>query len=517
MARKIKAKLILSLRASGCSRNEIAQTYGMAKKSVIEVFDAADELGIGWDDVKDLDDDEVYRIIFPDRYSTPSIYEQPDWESVHKELGRVGVTLQILHAEYVAECGRTGKVHMGYTKFCEGYRSFTVSKDIASRVLRKAGGSVEVDWSGPTIPLVNPETGEVSKVYLFVATLPFSRYSYVEPTFDMRQDTWLVCHVNMFEFFGGSVPRIVCDNLRTGVVKHPREGEVVLNDAYRELAAHYGSAVIPARVGKPKDKPSAEGTVGNIATAIIAPLRNETFFSFDALKLAVAERLDAYNARAFQKRDGSRKLVFDEEEKASLRPLPPAPYEVCEWVYGRKVAKNCHVSYKKNHYSCSYRYIGETVDLRVTSKLLEIYHGDSRIATHVLLPSYATGRYSTREGDIPQEKVWREWDAERIRRWADRIGPATAGCVNRIFESVRYDEQGFDAALALLRLSRKYGSDRLEAASEIALRSVYSPRYKHVKPILESNQDKLEAARANDNEDSDEQGGYVRGSDYYGG
>ncbi len=517
MARKIKAKLILSLRASGCSRNEIARTYGMAKRSVIDVFDAADELGIDWDDVKDLDDDEVYRIVFPDRHAAPSIYGQPDWEHVHRELGRVGVTLQILHAEYVAGCEKAGRVHMGYTKFCEGYRDFTVARDVTSRVLRKAASSVEVDWSGPTIPMVNPETGEVVKAYLFVATLPFSRYSYVEPTLDMRQDTWLMCHVNMFEFFGGSAPRIVCDNLRTGVTRHPREGEVVLNDAYREMAAHYGSAVIPARVGRPKDKPSAEGTVGNIATAIIAALRNELFTSLDALKLAVSEKLEEYNARPFQKRDGSRKSVFEEEEAPQLRPLPPAPYEVCEWVYGRKVARNCHVAYKKNHYSCSYRYVGQTVDLRVTSKMLEIYHGDSRIATHVLLPSYATGRYSTREGDIPQEKVWREWDADRIRRWADRVGPVTSGCVNRIFESVRFDEQGFDAALAVLRLSRKYGPERLEAAAGIALRSVYSPRYKHIKPILESNQDKLEAARLASEEDNAEQGGYVRGSDYYGG
>lgn len=515
MVAKIQAKTILRLRAAGLSRSTIAKSHKMAKKSVCSVFDRADELDIGYDDVADKDDDEVYRLVFPEKFCTERIFEQPDWDYVHKELGRTGVTLLLLHAEYVDSCKQTGGVFMSYATFCREYDSYVVSRDLTSHIERKAGRSVEVDWSGPTMSIVDPRTGEVSKVYLFVASLPYSRYDYVEPTLDMKQDTWLLCHVHMFEFYGGSVPRLIPDNLKAGVTKHPKEGEVVLNDAYREMATHYSAAVLPARVVKPKDKPNAEGTVGNIATDIIAALRGTVFTTFAELKLAVSEKLAEHNARLFQKRESSRLLCFEDEEKDLLQPLPAVPYEISKWVRNRKVAPNCHVAYAKNHYSCSWRYVGQYVDLRVTDTVVEIYKGAERLAVHPLLPPWATNKYATRECDIPESKIYREWDADRIRRWADRIGPACAGCVNRIFESVKFDEQGFDAALAILRLSKAYSAQRLETACALALVKIASPRYKHIKPILETNQDKACSGVSECPEPVQEAGGYVRGSDYY--
>lgn len=373
MANKIRAKLALQLREAGVSANKVYETHRISKKSQREVLEAASKLGITYADIADMPDDEVYRLLFPDRNNHVSVFEQPDWEYVHRELAKVGVTLQLLHLEYRDVCAENGKVAMGYDRFYKRYGAFTVSKQVTSRVGHKAARICEVDWSGPTMAVVDPVTGEISKVHLFVATLPFSRYSYVEPTLDMTEDTWLRCHVRMFEFFGGSVPMIVPDNLKTGVIRHPREGEVVLNEAYEALAAHYSSAVMAARVGAPKDKPSAEGTVGNIATEVIAKLRNVTFTSMGDLRAAVAERLAAYNAAPFQKRDGSRLKCFIEEEKPLLRPLPAVPYEVCRWVYGRKVQLNCHVCWQRNFYSVSHRYVGKRVDLRITDTLVEIY------------------------------------------------------------------------------------------------------------------------------------------------
>lgn len=514
MARKIKAKLVLRLRAAGHSRNSISRTQGMAKRSVCEVCDAADQLGVTYDDVADMDDDKVYALLFPGRHRNEQVYESPDWDEVHKELGRTGVTLSILHAEYLDACSASGGVPMSYATFCRGYRAWAVSEKVTSRVDRKAGRSVEVDWSGPTMAVVDPCTGEVATVYLFVASLPFSRYDYVEPTLDMKQNTWLMCHVHMFEFYGGSVPRIVPDNLKTGVVKHPREGEIVLNESYRDMAAHYGAAVLPARLGAPKDKPSAEGSVGNVARDVIAELRNVTFTSFDQLKQAVAEKLEKHNSKPFQKREGSRLQCFLGQEAEFLQPLPPVPYEVCTWAYGRKVALDCHVSYAKNHYSCPWQHVGKKVDLRVTDTVLEVYLGTERIATHPVFPAYVSNGYSTRESDLPEDKAWREWDSDRIRAWAERVGPACSGCVNRIFESVKFDEQGFDAALAVLRLTRKYPASRVEKACSIALCKYNSPRYRHIKAILDAGLDKADEAPLPAPEDG---GGYVRGADYYGG
>lgn len=279
-----------------------------------------------------------------------------------------------------------------------------MARGVASEVGHKAGRIIEVDWSGPTMAVVDPDTGETRKVYLFVACLPFSRYSYVEPTLDMKQDTWLRCHVHAFEFIGGSVPCIVPNNLKTGVRSHPRESEIVLNDSYREMATHYGSAVIPARVGRPRDKASAEGTVGNVTTAVIATLRNRTFTDIGQLLWAVHAALDTCNAAPFQKREGSRRLVF-EEERPLLRPLPAVPYEICEWVQGRKVQASSHVCYKRNYYSVSCAYVGATVDLRVTATVLEVYLGGERLATHALLPGRAANRYSTHDADMPKGEL----------------------------------------------------------------------------------------------------------------
>lgn len=162
--------------------------------------------------------------------------------------------------------------------------------------------------------LTNPVTLAEQKVYLFVACLPFSRYAFVEPCLDMTQSSWLQAHVAMFDYFTGSVPRIVCDNLKTGVITRPRDGEIILNDSYREFAGHYSAAVLPARVRKPKDKASVENTVWHIATRINAALRDQSFGSLAELRAAILVKLQSYNAEPFQKRPGSRLSIFQAEE-----------------------------------------------------------------------------------------------------------------------------------------------------------------------------------------------------------
>jgi len=321
----------------------------VARKSVAAVLEASDRLGVSWEDVADREDADVYELLFPGRGEHRSVFVQPDWARVHSQMARVGVTLKLLHGEYVDRVGVEGGVAMSYDRFCRGYERFVMVQGVDSRVAHKAARSVEVDWSGPTMDLVDPATGEVCRVYLFVACLPFSRLAFVWPTLDMRQATWLGAHVAMFDYFGGSVPQIVCDNLKTGVISHPREGEIVLNDSYRELVAHYSAAVLPGRVRAPKDKASVENTVGHVATIVIAALREETFTSLDDLRRAILQRVEAYNRAPFQKRPGSRRSVFEAEEQALLRPLPQVDFEVSTWVRGRRVARNAHITWAKNH------------------------------------------------------------------------------------------------------------------------------------------------------------------------
>ena len=471
MARKIRAKLIMELREQGMSRRSIAQTRHMSMDSVCEVFGIAEERGIAWVDVEGMPDEDVYRLFYPDRGVRESVFEDPDWVYVHKEMAKVGVNLRLLHDEYRERCRREGKVAMGYTKFCGDYGTWTAANNLTKRIEHKAGQSCEVDWSGPTLGrgLVSPVTGEVSKIYLFVGVLPFSQMAYFEPTLDMKERTWLRCHVHMYEYWGGVPERTVCDNLKTGVVKHPREGEVVLNDAYEALGEHYMTAIMPAQVRKPKQKASAEGTVRDAATWVVA----------------------------------------------ELRPLPDVRYDVAEWVYNRSVNLDFHVVYARNRYSVPHRYVGRKVDLRVGESTLSIYHAGERIATHPLLPSYVRNAYSTDGSHMPEAFLKPEWDDVRIRGWARRIGPSCAEVIERIFARVKVKEQAYNPALSVLRLSKKYGDERLEAACAHALPRLTSPRYRHIKAILDSNLEEGPSQRGAAASGGARPSGRVRGADYY--
>lgn len=519
MVRKIRARLILKLRAEGFSARQI-EAQGMSRHSVAAVVQAAEREGVTWEIADNLSDADVYARLFPGRGDHESVYTQPDWVAAHKELGKVGVTLKLLHAEYVDECRARSLTAMGYDRFCKNYAQYARAAGVTSRVGHKAGQTIEVDWSGPTMQLTNPVTRETTRVYLFVACLPFSRYAFVEPTLDMRQATWSRCHVAMFEWFGGTTPRIVPDNLKTGVITHPREGEIVLNDAYRELAAHYSAAVLPGRPKKPKDKASVENTVWSAATWVIASLRTREFATLGDLRATVYEQMKAFNREPFQKRAGSRLSVFDSEERPLLRPLPAVPYEISRWIYGRRVGRDGHVVWDKNHYSVSYVHVGRAVDLRVTDSMLEIYLGGERLAAHLLTPVGVVNEYRTRDGDLPDGRGYQAWDPDRVREWAARIGEHTVMVVNRIFEQVPVEEQGLNPALAVLRLTSRYGNARVDAAARIALDSrVRSPRYAHLRPILESRQDQIGSKhpRFEAVTETRDPSGYVRGAAYYGG
>lgn len=517
MARKINVKLIMELRDAGLSRSSIASTRHISRHSVSDVFNIADEKGIRYADIQSLGETETYRLFYPEKHANETMYGDPDYDHVHQELKKVGVTLKLLHEEYVDRCERNGEIPMGKTKFNEGYAEHTMVNRLTNHLEHKPAERAEVDWSGPTMHYIDTSTGEIVTVYLFVGTLPYSQYSYVEPCLDMKMNTFIRCHIHMYEYFGGVPVRTVCDNLKTGVVAHPREGEIILTDDYAALGSHYMTALMPAGVRKPKQKPSVEGTVGKIATAIIARCRNDVYYSFADLKKSVSDKLYKFNHEPFQKREGSRYEALL-EEREFLRPVPDTPYEVAEWVYGRAVNLDFHVVYKKNRYSCPYQYAKKKVDLKVTDQTIEIYCKGERLTTHNRFPDYMKNRYSTHPEDMPPAfRNIVEWDDDRIRNWASSIGKSTRTVIDRIFDSVGIKEQGYNPCLAVLRLSRMYTDARLETACELAVgRGIKVPRYHHLKAILSTNQDIVykEQKSAPVSEEA-ETAGYLRGSDYY--
>lgn len=513
MPRKINAKLVVSLLDSGNSVNSIARLYHVSKHSVIDVRDRAAKCGLPTLDLLSKSEEEVYQLLFPDRFVDADIFAPVDYEYVHKELLKPAVTLKLLWQEYKAKIP-AGKIPVSYSKFCEDYSLFVGVHNYTSHILHKPGDRIETDWSGSKMHYIDPYTGESVPVYLFVATLPYSQYTFVEPTLDMKMNTWITCNVHMLEFIGGITRRIVCDNLKTGVVSHPKEGDIILTNTYEAFGDYYVTAIMPAAVRVPKQKASVEGAVGKIGTAIIASLRNVEFMSFPELEEQVAIKRDAFNSAPFQKREHSRKEVFEQEEKQYLRPLPAQQFEIFEWVYGRKVMNDCHIAYMNNRYSVPHQYAGKYVDLKITKHTMEICYKGLRLTTHQLFPATVKNKYSTHPEDMPDALLRQEWDDRRIKKWAASIGPNTSATIDRIFERVKIKEQGYNPSLSVLKLAKKYGDDRLENACRIALDHYRSPRYKHLKGILANNQDK-QSEENNDKES--EKSTFTRGAEYYGG
>lgn len=359
-------------------------------------------------------------------------------------------------------------------------------------------------------------TGEDIPAYVFVSALPCSQYAYVEAFLSMETENWITAHIHAFQFYGGATRIIVPDNLKTGVVKASRS-EPTINRIYQEMAEHYNTTVIPARVRHPKDKPNAEGTVGNISTWIIASLRNQQFFSIEELNRAIREKLTEFNTKPFQKKKGNRLTAFMEEERFSLIPLPVSPYKIAAWKKAT-VQYDYHIHLDKMYYSVPYDYIKHEVDIRMTKDIVEIFYNHFRIASHKRLYG-ESGQPSTNPDHMPDKhKQFINFDREYVIDWADSAGMHILTTVRSILSSYKTEKQGLKSCLGLLKLADKHSIERLESACERVLTYTPRPTLKSIQTILKTGQDKLPT---NDLEKTDEKAGssfgFTRGAAYYGG
>lgn len=511
MYKKTKPRSVMELLNKNLSEREVASTLSCSRNTVAGIIARCEKYGKTWDDIKDLSDDQVYEMLFPEKFKVKPKYVPVDYGYVHSELKKVGVTMLLLWEEYKDKCISEDLKYCSYPTFNLNYYKFTNSKNYTSHVEHKPGVEIEVDWSGPTMNYVDPDTGEIVTAYLFVATLPYSQYGYVEATIDMKEKAWLECHVHMFEFFGGTPVKVVCDNLKTGVISHPKNGEIILNDAYLALGEYYNVAIMPTGVKKPKQKASVEGSVGKIATAVIAKLRNEIFTSLESLNKAIMKAVKEYNDKAFQKRDGSRSSVFNTQEKTYLRALPFIPYEVCEWSYGYKVGKNSHISFNKGQYSVPCRYIGNKVDVKFNSHLVFIYYNRTEIARHEILPKGIIDGVRTEESHLPFP-LKKNLFYEDIIDAAREIGSKTFEVIRRMYDEAKVKEQPTQTARSILAIADTFSPEILEEACNRGLRQYhipyYSTIYKHAKYINNQTEKK-------DFIKSNKSTGIVRGADYY--
>ncbi len=507
--RKIREILRLRLDEKR-SQREVGRSVGVSPSVVHDCMARFRATGLGWPLGPEIDDGELERRMYGTaRPDGAGPFAEPDFQYVHRELRRKGVTRYLLWQEYRQAHPEDG---YQYSQFCDLYNRWAKPLGAVLRQQHKAGDKAFVDWSGDGIEVVDPVTGEVTEAPLFVAALGASTYAFAKAAPSRQAPHWIAMHNDMLLYFQGVPAATVPDNEKTGV-KSPCLYDPDLNPTYAAWARHYGTAVIPTRPRKPRDKAVAENAVLNAQRWILAALRNHVFFSVNEANQAIAEKLEQYNGRKLQKLDDTRRQLFESLELPALKPLPPRRFEYFDWK--RPILQiDYHVLIEDNYYSVPYQLISKRVEVRWSASTVEIFFQGNRVACH----QRSYGKWNWISDDAhrpPSHRAYLEWTPERIVAWASRTGPKTAKLVERILSSRRHPEQGYRACLGVLRLGKRYGDPRLEAACARAL-ALKSTSYKTARSILEHGADRLPLPEApaptqhslpfHDN---------IRGPDYY--
>jgi transposase len=477
-----KIREILRFAASGLSARQIAVSVGIARSTVAECLRRAEAAQIAWPLPDELDDSALERRLYPPSAPSPAVRPVIDFATVQRELRRRDMTLFLLWQEYKERHPEGYQ----YSRFCDLYRAWMGKVDVVMRQEHRAGEKLFVDYAGQTVPVVDRRTGELRQVQVFVAVMGASNYCFAEATWTQALPDWLGSHVRALAFLGGCPAIIVPDNLRSGVSRACRY-EPDLNPSYQQWADHYGVAVIPARVRKPRDKGKVENGVLLVERWILARLRHQTFFSLEQVNHEIAHLLVALNDRPFRKLPGCRASQFADIDRPALRPLPAQRYEYAEWAKAR-VNVDYHVAFDEHYYSVPYALVGQQIELRVTAATVECLHRGQRVASH--LRSSLRHRHTTVKEHMPSHhRHQAEWTPERLIHWAHGLGASIEAIVTAILHSRRHPEQGFRAALGVLALKNSYGVERLRAACDRAIR-MNAVSYRSIATILKNGLDR---------------------------
>jgi len=465
----------------GRSHRQVAESVGASAGAVGETMRRAKVAGVtSWATVEGLAPSELEARLYPSVAAAEK--PTPDCAWIHRERRRVGVTLQLLHLEYVEQQPDGYR----YSQFCEHYRRWLRQRGATMRQVHQAGEKTFVDYSGKKPCIWDEKTGERIEVELFVAVLGASNFTYAEATRTQRGPDWIGSHTRAFAYFGGVTAATVCDQLKPGVTLSCRY-EPGIQRTYEEMAAHYGTTVLPARPWHPRDKPKVEGAVLIVQRWILARLRNETHFSLGSLNARIAELLEDLNDRRMRVYQVSRRQLFDKLERSVLKPLPTTRFVYGEWSRA-KVNVDYHVESDGHYYSVPHAHLHAHVDVRVSAGTVEILLDGRRVASHVR--SFQRGRHTTTTEHMPAaHRAHLEWSPSRIINWAGTIGPQTRALAAAILAERPHPEQGYRSCLGILRLGKRYGDARLEAACARAM-AAGARSYRHVDSILKCGLDR---------------------------
>jgi transposase len=474
-------KEILRQKGLGRSHRQIAESLKISAGVVGETMRRARAAGlVEFSAVEAMPPSALEARLYPSS-ATPE-RPLPNFAWIHRERRRVGVTLELLHIEYL-EGHANG---YGYTQFCEYYRQWLGRRGLTMRQVHLAGEKTFVDYSGKKPSIWDPKTGEAIEVELFVAVLGASSYTYAEATRTQQGPDWIASHTRAAAYFGGVTAAYVCDQLRSGVTV-PCRYEPGVQRTYEEWAEHHGTVILPARAAHPRDKAKVEAAVLVAQRWILARIRNERHFSLESLNERIVELLEDLNARQMRVFRASRRDLFERLDRAALKPLPATRFTYGEWKRA-KVNVDYHVEVDGHYYSVPYQHLGELVEVRVSATTVEVIFDGQRIASHAR--SFQRGRHTTVPEHMPAaHRQHMEWSPSRLMNWAATIGTQTRALVAAILADRPHPEQGYRSCLGILRLGKRYGDARLEAACTRAM-AAGARSYRHVDSILKNGLDR---------------------------
>jgi transposase len=467
--------------SAGISTREIARRLGIAASTVRETLRRFEGAGLGWPFPDGMSDGDLEAALYANHGTKRGHrrHAEPDWPTVHRELKRKHVTLVIAWDEYIA----ANPGGYSYSRFCELYRGFESKLSPTMRQTHAAGERLFVDYAGDGVPVVIDRlTGEIRKAQIFVAVLGASSFTFAHASWTQALPDWIDAHVRALEVIGGVPHLLVPDNTKTAVIKACLYDPQV-NRTYAEMAAHYDTAILPARPRRPRDKAKVEQAVLIVERWLLGRLRHRTFFNLADVNAAIADLMTHLNeARPIRRLGVTRRQLLEQIDRPALKVLPAEPYEFSEWRTCR-VGIDYHIEVAAHYYSVPHRFARAEIDARLTARTVEIFLKGERIAAH--MRGGGNHKHTTIPEHMPSShRRYAGWTIERIRTDARLIGPATAALCELILEQRSHPEQGFRACLGIVRLARPYGTGRLEAAADRAI-DIGARTYGSVKSILD--------------------------------
>lgn len=490
------------------SQRRIATMTGLSRKAIDRILKQFDKQGLSWPMPADIDDKKLDGLIYPKRRDR-SAYGTIDFAHIDLEMKKAGATLAILHQEWVTQ--DPDKHRYQYATFCKKYTTWKKAQRLSMRGEIRYGEAAFVDYSGKTVGIKDKTTGEIRQAQLFVGVLGGSNYTFAELTWTQRLPDWLASHIRMFDFFGGVPETVVPDNLKSAVTKAYRY-DPQINESYLQLCRHYGTAPIPARARKPKDKPRAEAAVLLCQRWILFRLRKRSFFTLAEANQAVRDLLEELNRKSFQKISGNRFSRWVEHEQPALAPPPAQRYEVAEWGVVR-AGPDYLVRIDGHSYSVPHDKRGQEFDYRATGTSIELLQFNQLVATHMrstekdgftVLPEHRPASHDAVQG----------WTKERAMLWAKEVGPMTATYLEALLDRNRGRHSGYRTTQAMRDLAKRYGHTRLEQVCTYASAN-HIIGTRELRDLLNKRLDLLMAGDEQEDQPPTIEHGNIRGSEYY--